>query len=75
LKKSWLTWKNQAGVSVKKKFHWLRHTGLTNAFRRQKLAAAQICFFAGLSLEEAQKTYLHFDEDDLRGVENLAGET
>lgn len=71
--KAWLNCKKRAGVPTKKKFHWLRHTGLTNAFRRQRLGAAQICTFAGLSLEEASKTYLHFTVDDLRGIENLVG--
>lgn len=71
--RSWRACKTNAKVSNKKKYHWLRHTGLTLAFKRQRLGAAQICFFAGLSLETAQKTYLHFQTDDLIGIENLAG--
>jgi integrase len=70
---AWRNCKRKAKVPARKKFHWLRHTGLTNAFKRQRLGAAQICTFAGLSLEEAQKTYLHFTTDDLRGIENLVG--
>jgi integrase len=70
---AWRNCKGRAKVDVRKKFHWLRHTGLTTAFRRQRLGAALICQFAGLSLEEAQRTYLHLTTDDLRGVEDLVG--
>lgn len=68
--KSWGTCKRRARVAGK--FHWTRHTGLTRAFARSRNSAALICHFAGLSLEEADRTYLHFSIDDLRGVESLA---
>lgn len=67
----WETTYGRAGLPQGSRFHWLRHTGLTRAFMRAKLDAGRICHFAGLSLEEADRTYLHFKPDDLRGVEDL----
>ncbi len=52
---------------VKCRFHDLRHTFLTNAFK-EAVNPALICNFAGLSLEEAQKTYLHITPEDTRVV-------
>lgn len=69
-KRAWGTAKRNAG-NIKGRFHDLRHTGLTKAFKAKGSNAALICHFAGLSLEEAERTYLHFTTDDLRGVENL----
>jgi integrase len=59
----WKAILRRAGVNPNYTPHDLRHTYLTKMF---KTAAnpALICFQAGLSLEEAQKTYLHFTADD-----------
>lgn len=54
-------------AGVEGRFHDLRHTGLTNAFK-QSINPALICEYAGLSLQEAQKTYLHFSPEDTRAV-------
>lgn len=57
-----------AGLPEGSRFHWLRHTGLTKAFKSKAANPAVICVFAGLSLEEAMKTYVHFTVTDLREV-------
>lgn len=64
----WVNAKNKAGVGGR--FHNLRHTGLTNAFKTS-VNPALICEYAGLSLDVAQKTYLHFTVDDTRIVAQL----
>jgi integrase len=51
-------------------FHDLRHSGLSRAFTKTN-RYAEICVVAGLSLEEAQATYLHFKADDTRFVTSL----
>jgi hypothetical protein len=51
--------------------HDLRHTYLTEMFKTS-LNPALICFQAGLSLEEAQETYLHFNADDTGVVAHAA---
>lgn len=51
--------------------HDLRHTFLTKAFKAPGANAAQICAYAGLSLEEAERTYLHLTEEDSRAVGEL----
>jgi integrase len=53
------------------RFHDLRHTFLTNAFKAKGANAALICHYAGLSLEVAVRTYLHFNEEDSRMVAGL----
>lgn len=58
---------------VSGRWHDLRHTGLTWALKRPGANVALICTFAGLAIDEAQKTYLHFTTDDMRGVENMVG--
>jgi len=64
-------WKNcKEAAKVTGRFHDLRHTFLTNAFRAEPNAAL-ICHFAGLSLEEAQKTYLHFTIEDTLKIANI----
>jgi integrase len=69
-KTAWTNLKKTCEIKGKT-FHHLRHTFLTNAFKHPNANAALICTYAGLSLEEAQATYLHFDEDDTRGVSEL----
>jgi integrase len=69
-KRSWATCKRLAGIPKKYRFHWLRHSFLTDAFKKS-VNPALICEYAGLSLEEAQKTYLHFTVEDTRVVSSL----
>lgn len=71
-KRAWTSCKRMAGIPKEYRFHWLRHTFLTNAFKRS-VNPALICEYAGLSLEEAQKTYLHFTVEDTRVVASLVG--
>jgi integrase/recombinase XerD len=52
--------------------HDLRHTYLTHVFKSSENPAV-ICYQAGLSLEEAQKTYLHFTAKDTGGIAAIAG--
>ena len=66
--KAWNACKARAGVTGR--FHDLRHTFLTRAFK-ESVNPALICEYAGLSLDEAQKTYLHFDHEDTRVVSTL----
>jgi hypothetical protein len=63
---AWATCKRLAGVVGR--FHWLRHTALTRAFKASGSNPALICEMAGLQISEAQKTYLHFEIDDMRSV-------
>jgi integrase len=67
-KTAWTNCRRKAGVSGR--FHDLRHTFLTNAFKHA-VNPALICNYAGLSLEEAQRTYLHINSDDTRVVSTL----
>lgn len=67
-KTAWTNCRNAAKVSGR--FHDLRHTFLTKAFKNS-VNPALICHYAGLSLEEAQRTYLHFTTEDTRVVASL----
>lgn len=67
--KAWTACRTRAGVEGR--FHDLRHSFLTMAFKKREANPALICHYAGLSLEEAQRTYLHFDLDDTREVAGL----
>jgi integrase len=65
-------WKSLKRITgVEGRFHFLRHTFLTKAFRTPGANAALICHYAGLSLEVAQKVYLHFDDEDSKQVAGL----
>jgi integrase len=66
---AWRRLKERTGIEGR--FHFLRHTFLTKAFRTKGSNAALICHYAGLSLEEAQKTYLHFTDEDTFEVAGL----
>lgn len=57
-------------LNIECRFHDLRHTFLTNAFK-SATNPALICNYAGLSLEEAYRTYLHFTVEDTRVVSTL----
>lgn len=63
---AWQTCKRRA--KVEGKFHWCRHTGLTWKFKEDGANHAKICEFAGLRIDEAQKTYVHLETEDLRDV-------
>lgn len=67
----WKRCKTLSGVSGR--FHDLRHTFLTRAFKTPGANAALICWYAGLSLEVAQRVYLHFDVEDTRAIAGLVG--
>lgn len=54
-------------------FHDLRHSGLTRAFAATN-RYAEICVVAGLSLAEAQRTYLHFKPNQLKFVSSLVSQ-
>lgn len=78
-KTSWQTCKRgnkeKGQPPIEGRFHDLRHTFLTNAFRnaKGKIDSMLICEYAGLSIEQAQGTYLHFNEEDTRAVSGLVG--
>lgn len=58
-------------TNINGRFHDLRHTFLTKAFKAPGANAALICHYAGLSLEVAQEVYLHFNESDTASVAAL----
>lgn len=65
-------WTNlRATAKVKGRFHDLRHTFLTKAFKAPGANPALICTYAGLSLDVAQRVYLHFNEKDTEAVAGL----
>jgi integrase len=66
--KGWHAILKRAKVNPKYTPHDLRHTYLTHMFKRPGINHALVCANCGLSLEEAQKTYLHFTEEDIRVV-------
>lgn len=70
-KTAWNLCRERAGIHCRT--HDLRHTFLTNAFRAAagKIDSMLICEYAGLSIEQAQSTYLHFDHEDTRAVSSL----
>lgn len=57
--------------NIEGRFHDLRHTFLTKAFNAQGANAAQICAYAGVSLEVAERVYLHLTEEHSRRVGEL----
>lgn len=61
--KGWHAILERAGIKAAYTPHDIRHTFLSDMFRNSNNPAL-ICFTCGLSLEEAQKTYLHFTEED-----------
>lgn len=69
--KGWRALLKRAKVNSKYTPHDLRHSYLSDMFRNSNNPAL-ICFTCGLSLEEAQKTYLHFSEEDAMIVGNEA---
>ncbi len=64
----------RAGVSADFTPHDLRHSYLTGMFKTSSNPAL-ICYQAGLSLEEAQKTYLHFTAADTRAIAQEAAKS
>lgn len=65
-KTAWTNLKRHHGIEGR--FHDLRHTFLTKAFKAPGANPALICTYAGLSLEVAERTYLHLTEDDTKAV-------
>jgi integrase len=68
-KTAWTNLRRTTGITGR--FHDLRHTFLTKAFKTKGANSALICDYAGLSLEVAQKVYLHFNESDTAEVAGL----
>lgn len=68
-RRSWKSLKRIVGVTGR--FHDLRHTFLTKAFKAPGANPALICWYAGLSLEVATRIYLHLDERDTHVVSSL----
>lgn len=65
-------WKNlKAMCEIEGRFHDLRHTFLTKAFGAPGANPALICHYAGLSLEVAERVYLHLTKEDSRKVAGL----
>lgn len=67
-KTAWKACRRRAGVRCR--FHDLRHTFLTKAFK-QNVNPALICDFAGLSMSVAERVYLHFSIDDKAAIADL----
>lgn len=70
IKNAWEKLREETGIEGR--FHDLRHSFLTRAFKKT-VNPALICEYAGLSLEEATRTYLHFTPEDTRIVAGLVG--
>jgi integrase len=68
-KTAWTNLRKMCGVDGR--FHDLRHTFLTKAFKAPGANPALICHYAGLSLEVAEKVYLHFTPEDTLSVASL----
>lgn len=65
-------WRNlKLKCGIRGRLHDLRHTFLTKAFNAAGANAAQICAYAGLSLQVAERVYLHLTEEDSRRVSQL----
>lgn len=65
-------WKNlKLTCDITGRFHDLRHTFLTKAFAAPGANPALICHYAGLSLEVAERTYLHLTKEDSKKVAAL----
>lgn len=71
--KGWRAILTKAGVSPDYTPHDLRHTYLTEMFKTSENPAL-ICFQAGLSLEEATETYLHFKAEDTASIAKQAAQ-
>lgn len=62
--------KSTTPINSEATFHDLRHSGLTRAFAATG-RYLEVCAVAGLSLEVAQKTYLHLQPEHLKFVAGL----
>lgn len=63
---AWTATKRRA--KVKGRFHDLRHTYLSVALLERKLNPLHVAVYAGVSLQEIQRTYLHPSVEDTRHV-------
>ena len=61
-------------AKVTGRFHDLRHTALSKALTAKSAPIAKICLVAGLSLETAERVYLHTTPEQLQEVALLMGE-
>lgn len=66
---AWCNLKHTTGIICR--FHDLRHTFLTKAFSAPGANPALICHYAGLSLEVAERVYLHLTKEDSKKVAGL----
>lgn len=66
---AWRNLKREHKISGR--FHDLRHTFLTKAFKESGVNPALICYYAGLSMEVAEKIYLHFTAADTLSMTSL----
>jgi len=66
---AWNNLKKTVGVACR--FHDLRHTFLTKAFKAPGANPALICNYAGLSLEVAERIYLHLKPEDSKQISGL----
>jgi integrase len=66
---AWRNLKKMTGISGR--FHDLRHTFLTKAFSAPGANPALICNYAGLSLEVAERVYLHLTKEDSKRIAGL----
>lgn len=65
-------WNNLRKITgVRCRFHDLRHTFLTKAFAAPGANPALICNYAGLSLEVAERVYLHLTKKDSAKIAGL----
>lgn len=60
----WKSALRKAGVNPKYTPHDLRHTRLTELFRTPGINHALTCYQHDLSLDEAMRTYIHFEAKD-----------
>lgn len=70
--KSWRRTKKAAGITGVAHFHHIRHTCLTEAFKKS-VNPLLICDYAGLDIKVAQKVYLHFKPEDTKHVVSPLG--
>lgn len=66
---AWINLKRTTAITGR--FHDLRHTFLTKAFKSPDVNPALICYYAGLSMEVAERVYLHFSADDTTPMKSI----
>lgn len=71
--KQWAKVKQTSSITNRARFHDLRHTFLTYAFKKT-INPLLICDYAGLDIKVAQRVYLHFTPEDTRAVASPLGD-